>query len=300
MKKALIVVLCVVIFLACFLGYMRYQSRDDINIVTNRGSVSSDRISAEITNISYEDGWLSGTINIYDESISTDYNAKADKSGDFESYLSAKYDLTIEIDDREQALAGDSGGFTVTDSGYGFYTKSFTHYLKDPANRETIRIHICGIDEPLEIMLKVSGRKWLNSSKNIYENSYYSISLPKDWEVRDQTDFSAKLVHSGQDAAIIEVADSFQYGGSTEEIVDNYIGMRANIISEDEVKTDTKIWSKVTVNIEESAAQEIKGEVNPDEIHYFYLSEKNLFIDVYVLDENSIPDIENVIGSIEF
>lgn len=156
MKKALMILVPAIIFLACIWGYINNQSSYVTTVIINRGHVSSDKISAEITNVNYDEGWLTGTINIYDESILAYYNAKTDPNSDFVSFLESMYDLTIEIDEAEEALTGDSGGYKVIDSGYSSYTKSFTRYLKDPDNGETIRIHIQGIDEPLEISLKTS------------------------------------------------------------------------------------------------------------------------------------------------
>lgn len=138
-----------------------------------------------------------------------------------------------------------------------------------------------------------------NLSKNMYKNAYYSVSLPKNWEIREQTDFSALLVDSGRNAATIEAADQFQYGGSTEEIVENWIGMKADILSEEELNVDDQTWRKVVVSMEESAAQEIKGETNPDEIHYFYLSDEDVFVDVLVQDTNLTSDVENVIKNMK-
>lgn len=124
------------------------------NIILNRDLVYGDSISAELLDIDYVDGWLTGNINIYDDSMSEYFIEDVSEHNNIAEDLSSLYDLTIKINDREEKLAGDSCGYTIKDTGSSYYTESFKHYIEDNRKDMSIQIYVYGIEEPLEFMIK--------------------------------------------------------------------------------------------------------------------------------------------------
>ena len=134
---------------------------------------------------------------------------------------------------------------------------------------------------------------------NLYSGDYYSIMLPQGWAI-DSEGNEASLIFSEKIIATITVEEDFEYGQSIESIVANWIGMRSSILYEDAIETTNKetVFHKTIVGWEQSAAEAISGE-SPylDEIHYFYISEDNLFIDIFLRNEEYVEDIENIVMS---
>lgn len=142
---------------------------------------------------------------------------------------------------------------------------------------------------------------WRVNSGNqavVYENQFFSLSLPQDWEYQDNG-YTVSLYDQDEKIATISIEEGFEYGDSVERIVANWIGMRTDVLSSESFVTDQNYeFYKVTVGTELSAAQEMAGEEQePDEIHYFYVSEEKLFIDVYVLDDTYVSEMESVLQS---
>lgn len=147
----------------------------------------------------------------------------------------------------------------------------------------------------------ISAIIWRMNSGNqtvAFKSQYFSLSLPQDWAYQDNG-YSVSLYCQDKKIAIISMEEDFEYRDSVEKIVANWIGMRTSIQSSTLFMTDHGYeFYKVIVETELSAAQEIaEEEQEPDEIHYFYVSEENLFIDVYVLDDAYLVEIENVLLS---
>lgn len=266
--------------LADTLPYLLCVNDDNTIILEPQGISGTDHaenLSQTLQYVSGTDGLTSG-IDIfegkYKDKKYDNYEVEFFSDGKYRSVLSARY-----------KLVGDD-----TLVAYGEYGKTKYKYEKNVADG-ALRLQTKGTFDVTFVLQN-------SVSKNVYENAYYSVTLPRNWEIREQTDFSALLIDSGQNAATIEVTEQFQYGGSTEEIVENWIGMKADIVSEDELNVGDQTWRKVVISMEESAAQEINGEMNPEEIHYFYLSDEDVFVDVLVQDTNLTSDVENVIKNI--
>lgn len=140
-----------------------------------------------------------------------------------------------------------------------------------------------------------------SSKSNLYTNEYYSLILPINCTVQEN-EFDVSLVYENKKIAMITIDEDFQYGDNVERIVANWIGMKASIKSESSLWTDKNDeFHKVIIETELSAAEEINGEdPKADEVHYFYLSEGKLFIDVLVYDDEYITLIENSIKSLTF
>ena len=139
----------------------------------------------------------------------------------------------------------------------------------------------------------------LNRRENLYSGENYSIMLPQGWAI-DSEGNEASLIFSEEIIATITVEEDFEYGQDIESIVANWIGMRASILSEDSIETTNKetVFHKTIVGWEQSAAEEISGESPyPDETHYFYISKDNLFIDIFLRNEEYVEDIENIVKS---
>ncbi len=134
--------------------------------------------------------------------------------------------------------------------------------------------------------------------KNLYSNEYYSFTVPENYTVKEEG-MNTFVVFDNKKIAAVEAAEDFQYGDNIEKIVVNWIGMHAGIESEEILLTEQEDeFHKVIVNVELSAAEQINGEgSNKDEVHYFYLSEDKLFIDILVYDNNQIAAVEDLIRS---
>ena len=136
------------------------------------------------------------------------------------------------------------------------------------------------------------------NQKNLYSNEHYSLILPENYTVKEEG-MNTAVVFDNKKIAAVEAAEDFQYGDNIEKIVANWIGMHAGIESEEILLTEQEDeFHKVIVNVELSAAEQINGEdSNKDEVHYFYLSEDKLFIDILVYDNNQIAAVEDLIRS---
>lgn len=139
----------------------------------------------------------------------------------------------------------------------------------------------------------------LPDKSNLYSNEYYSLTLPENCTVQESeySECDVYIMSGNEEIAMITAAEHFEYGDSVESIVANWLGMRTSVKSDSSFFTNKNDeFRKVIVATELSAAQQIKGEEsNPDEVHYFYLSEDNLFIDIMVYDDAYISQLENAI-----
>lgn len=137
-----------------------------------------------------------------------------------------------------------------------------------------------------------------NSSdkSNSYSNKYYSLILPENCTVQEDG-MNHFIVSNNKKIATIQVEEDFQYGDNIEKIVANWIGMHTSIKSEEPLLTEQgDEFHKVIVKVELSAAEAINGEDSKtDEVHYFYLSEDKLFIDILVHDDEHITTVEDLI-----
>ncbi len=138
-----------------------------------------------------------------------------------------------------------------------------------------------------------------SDKKNLYSNECYSLVLPENCTAQESeySKCDVYIMSGNEKIAMITVAKHFEYGDSVERIVANWIGMRTSVKSDESFYTNKKDeFRKVIVATELSAADEIKGvEPYPDEVHYFYLSEEDLFIDIMVYDDAYISQLENAI-----
>ncbi|MCX4328225.1 MAG: M56 family metallopeptidase [Lachnospiraceae bacterium] len=135
---------------------------------------------------------------------------------------------------------------------------------------------------------------------HIYTNKYYSLVLPENCTVQEDGPDSF-IVSGNKKIAAIMTEENFQYGGSADKIVSNWIGIHAGIKSGHSFLTDKNYkFYKAVVKTELSAAQEINGEEpGSDELHYFYISGEKLFIDVLVYDEEDITLAEKIIKTFQ-
>ncbi len=137
-----------------------------------------------------------------------------------------------------------------------------------------------------------------SGKSNLYSNEYYSLSLPQNCDIQED-EFNTSILYNNKKIATITVEEDFQYGGNAERIVANWIGMHASVNSDSAFFTyKNDEFHKVSVKSGLSAAQEInKEKPEADEIHYFYLSKKNLFVDIMVYDDEYITLIEDLVKS---
>ncbi len=91
------------------------------------------------------------------------------------------------------------------------------------------------------------------------------------------------------------------FAQNIDSIVANWLGMHAYIISQSpiEIVASDRVFEKTVIGFNQSAAEEITGsEPWPNEIHYFYVSENNSFMDIDLRDESYTEDIEKIIKNI--
>lgn len=235
-----------------------------------------------------DDEWVEQIIeNVSTEGVA-DYPAAIMVNGTI--YLLEGIPMTAEVD--ESAIIGYTESFTDTfpenNEETNFNPELGMPYAQAEGGIAVLYQNEWYLATPYEMNLSM-----------LYSGDYYSIMLPQGWAI-DSKGNEASLILSEEKIATITVEEDFEYGQSIESIVANWIGMRASILSEDSIETTDKetVFHKTIVRWEQSAAEEISGESPyPDEIHYFYISEDNLFIDIFLRNEEYVEDIENIIKS---
>ena len=218
----------------------------------------------------------------------------------------ADYPAAIMVNGTIYLLEGIPMPAEVDESAIIGYTESFTDTFPEN-NGETnfnpeLGMPYAQVDGGIAVLYQ---NEWYLATphemnlSNLYSCDYYSIMLPQGWAIDSESN-EASLVFSEEIIATITVEEDFEYGQNIESIVSNWIGMRTSILSEDSIETTNKetVFHKTVVGWEQSAAEEISGEsIYPNEIHYFYISKDNLFIDIFLRNEEYDEDVENIVKS---
>lgn len=123
------------------------------------------------------------------------------------------------------------------------------------------------------------------------------LNLTDGWTMGKSVNGTYFLVYQDNKIASVTEEKEFAYGSSSHTIVSNWLGTHADIAEESvikEINDGGKIY-KVLVHIEPSAAQEIAGESMTEELHYFYVTSDNEFLDVILLDEQYMTELEELL-----
>lgn len=135
---------------------------------------------------------------------------------------------------------------------------------------------------------------------NEFSTDLYTINLPNNITIESNNKI-INLFISGKKVGYVATYENCQFCNSISSIVSNYLGMHANIHGNiKETNYDSYKKSKVYIDYELSASQQIKGELPvTKELHYFYTTNNNLFIDLQLNTEYiSEKNAENISNSL--
>ena len=134
----------------CLLGACQIKLSQ--NVIVEKDYIESDILKAELNDVKYEDGYLCGTINIYDVAIG-EYCAEHSDELENIKYFAEKYKMMISYGATEEELVVNSKGYTYKSSENSFYTQNFKHYIPI-TDDTTINICLSNIDEALVIYVE--------------------------------------------------------------------------------------------------------------------------------------------------
>lgn len=142
------------------------------------------------------------------------------------------------------------------------------------------------------ILLIVFTNRFSKSEEDIIDR----LRLKDGWELEEDQN-KTFLLYQKERVASISRARNFAYGDSSHMIVVNWIGMHAFIEEETRIAETVEgdRIDKVLINIEPSAAEEIKGAKMVQELHYFYVTSDNSFMDIILLDNDYMLELEEIL-----
>lgn len=145
----------------------------------------------------------------------------------------------------------------------------------------------------LAALFIVFSREISKSEKDIISR----LTLKEGWELEENQNEVFILLYQKKKVASITEASDFVYGADSQMIVSNWIGMHAYIAEETRIAETSEgdRIDKVLINIEPSAAEEINGAKMVQELHYFYVASDNSFMDIVLLDDDYVPELENLL-----
>lgn len=149
-------------------------------------------------------------------------------------------------------------------------------------------VMVVGMAFFLGMVLTACGKR---EAEAVYQNAFFSMEFPSGVSVEEGENQNWEVLYQGAPVAEIQVGEDFSYGADLQSIVVNWIGQSAQITEESVLETkEGQSFQKVELLCEESAAQQIKGEKNTSEIHYFMLTEDGVLFDI-LLQEKSDKDL---------
>ena len=147
MKRNSILLIIIVIAL---IGMIVGCSNSLKTVSADKTSISNQSMTVEISNLSYEEEYFSGTITISGQLVDEYLDNTTDEE-QIMNYLTDNYKLFYLAGDKSGSLPVDEGGFTKKDDGNSFFTKSFKLYLKgDP---KEIEVKIDGLEDPFIVSI---------------------------------------------------------------------------------------------------------------------------------------------------
>ncbi len=149
-------------------------------------------------------------------------------------------------------------------------------------------VMVIGMALFLGMVLTACGKR---EAEAVYQNAFFSMEFPSGVTIEEGENQNWKVLYQGAPFAEIQMGEEFSYGTDLQTLVANWIGQSAQITEEGVLETkEGPTFQKVELLCEESAAQQIKGEKNTSEIHYFMLTEDGVFFDI-LLQEKSDKDL---------
>lgn len=154
MKKLLICIITIVVLVICFcfIGII-FSLRQGASIVIKNNEISSETMTATISDTTFQDGWFSGKISIEDEYFD-EYMKEHANDENIAEYFSDYYDISYVTPEINDVLPSPSGGYVVDDDGHGYYYEEFNTYINMNDGSVEVQIYINGIEEPFIIKLK--------------------------------------------------------------------------------------------------------------------------------------------------
>lgn len=102
----------------------------------SQDTIVGDSLTMKLRDVTYEEGYLCGTIDFYDDAITAYYEEHAVMQDDYPDiqdcteYLNDQYKLMIAYGDEEYSLSISEYGGTYGESGTkSCYTETFKHYI---------------------------------------------------------------------------------------------------------------------------------------------------------------------------
>lgn len=135
-----------------------------------------------------------------------------------------------------------------------------------------------------------------------YSTPYYEVFFPGTWNYEIAGDVDTTIVSINEEkAGMITVYPQSSFGDSVSSIVANIYGMHAYLKEEFLVKNNiSDLKYCIVVGYEASAAQQINGElVEPDELHYIYISDDKTIIDFWIEYSLTNDEVIDVMESIK-
>lgn len=147
----------------------------------------------------------------------------------------------------------------------------------------------------LGMVLTACGKR---DTEAVYQNAFFSMELQSGVAIEEGENQNWKVLYQGAPIAEIQMGEEFSYGTDLQTLVANWIGQSAKITEEGVLETKAgQAFQKVKLLSEESAAQQIKGEENTSEIHYFMLTEDGVLFDVLLQGKSDKDLLEKMLIS---
>ena len=115
-----------------------------------------------------------------------------------------------------------------------------------------------------------------------YNHKYYSITIPKNFSVKEVDDYDTRLYLDEKYVGSMSVNPECRYCTSIDSIVTNWYGMKAYVKGTPvEEQVDEYKLVKLTIAYEQSAAEVENGDSpSSDEVHYLYTDYENYILDL--------------------
>lgn len=149
-----------------------------------------------------------------------------------------------------------------------------------------------------KLIIQTSNTKESNSE---ITKEFYSMALPDGITIKysENNDYRDGIYMDDQEVGCVQINQDCGFDLSISSIVANYLGMHA-YIKDDVEKKDFGTYQryKILTGFEASAAQQEKGELTSDELHYFFIKDDlllDLYVDLNYLDEKNVEFIANAV-----
>jgi len=143
----------------------------------------------------------------------------------------------------------------------------------------------------LLILLMVFYKEIKSTEKDIVNR----LPLSDGWKLEENGVYV--LSYHNSKVAFITDTSEFAYGENSQMIVSNWIGMHASLTEEINILKNAQgdRIDKVLITIEPSAAKQMAGAEIVQELHYFYVTSDNYFMDIVLIDNTYVSELETLL-----